>query len=100
VERSLNLKGELVVGESIADLGGLTIAYAAFQKSMQGKPRPPSVGGYPPEPCFFLAVQDPHRRPKFRTNGPLSNMPQFAQAFRCKAGDPMVRAETDRCRVW
>jgi hypothetical protein len=95
----------------------LTIAYAAFQKSMQGKPRPPSVGGYTPEQRFFLAyahnwatnmrpeyarflaVQDPHPLPKFRTNGPLSNMPQFAQAFQCKAGDPMVRAEKDRCLV-
>jgi putative endopeptidase len=118
VEKGLNLKGELVVGESIADLGGLTIAYAAFQKSMQGKPRPPSVGGFTPEQRFFLAyahnwatnmrpeyarflaLQDPHPLPKFRTNGPLSNMPQFAQAFQCKAGDPMVRAEKDRCQVW
>ena len=55
VEKGLTLKGELVVGESIADLGGLNIAYAAFQKSMQGKPRPPSVGGYTPEQRFFLA---------------------------------------------
>ena len=118
VEKGLNLKGELVAGESIADLGGLNIAYAAFQKSMQGKPRPPNVGGYTPEQRFFLAyahnwatnmrpeyarfvaVQDPHPLPKFRTNGPLSNMPQFAQAFQCKAGDPMVRAEKDRCHVW
>ena len=118
VEKGLNLKGELVVGESIADLGGLNIAYAAFQKSMQGKPRPPNVGGYTPEQRFFLAyahnwatnmrpeyarfvaVQDPHPLPKFRTNGPLSNMPQFAQAFQCKAGDPMVRADKDRCHDW
>jgi putative endopeptidase len=118
VEKGLNLKGELVAGESIADLGGLNIAYAAFQKSMQGKPRPPSVGGYTPEQRFFLAyahnwatnmrpeyarfqaLQDPHPLPKFRTNGPLSNMPQFAQAFQCKAGDPMVRADKDRCQIW
>lgn len=118
VEKGLNLKGELVVGESIADLGGLTIAYAAFQKSLEGKPRSPSVDGFTPEQRFFLAyahnwatnmrpeyarflaLQDPHPLPKFRTNGPLSNMPQFAQAFQCKAGDPMVRAEQDRCQVW
>lgn len=118
VEPGLNQKGELVVGESIADLGGLTIAYAAFQKSMEGKPRPPNVDGFTPEQRFFLAYahnwatnirpeyarflvnQDPHPLAKFRANGPLSNMPQFAQAFQCKAGDAMVRPETDRCRIW
>ena len=118
VEKGLNEKGELVVGESIADLGGLTIAYAAFQKSMEGKPRPPNIDGFTPEQRFFLAYahnwatnirpeyarflvnQDPHPLPKFRANGPLSNMPQFAQAFQCKAGDPMVRPEKDRCQIW
>jgi putative endopeptidase len=118
VEKGLNLKGELVVGESIADLGGLTIAYAAFQKSMAGKPRPPNVDGFTPEQRFFLAYahnwatnmrpeyarllvnQDPHPLAKFRANGPLSNMPQFAEAFQCKAGDPMVRTERDRCQIW
>jgi putative endopeptidase len=118
VEKGLNQKGELVVGESIADLGGLTIAYAAFQKSMEGKPRPPNIDGFTPEQRFFLAYahnwatnmrpeyarflvnQDPHPLPKFRANAPLSNMPQFAQAFQCKTGDPMVRPEKDRCQIW
>lgn len=118
VEKGLYEKGELVVGESIADLGGLTIAYAAFQKSMAGKPRPPDIDGFSPEQRFFLAYahnwatnmrpeyarflvnQDPHPLSKFRANGPLSNMPQFAQAFRCKAGDPMVRPENKRCQIW
>ncbi len=118
VEKGLNLKGELVVGESIADLGGLNISYAAFQKSMEGKPRPPNVDGFTPEQRFFLAYahnwatnmrpeyarllvnQDPHPLAKFRANGPLSNMPQFAQAFQCKTGDPMVRPEKDRCHIW
>jgi putative endopeptidase len=118
VEKGLNQNGKLVVGESIADLGGLVVAYAAFQKSMEGKPRPANVDGFTPEQRFFLGyargwtnnirpeyarliVQgDPHPLPKFRVNGPLSNMPQFAAAFQCKDGDAMVRPEKDRCVIW
>jgi predicted metalloendopeptidase len=118
VEKGLHQNGELVVGESIADLGGLTIAFAAFQKSMEGKPRPANIDGFTPEQRFFLAYahnwatnirpeyarflvnQDPHPLAKFRANGPLTNMPQFAAAFQCKAGDPMVRLESDRCQIW
>jgi putative endopeptidase len=116
VEKGLNQKGELVVGESIADLGGLTIAYAALQKSMEGKPRPKNIDGFTPEQRFFLAYahnwatnirpefarfltnQDPHPLARFRANGPLSNMPEFAEAFQCKAGSPMVRPK--RCQIW
>jgi predicted metalloendopeptidase len=118
VEKGLNMNGELVVGESIADLGGLVIAYAAYQKSLEGKPRPANVDGLTPEQRFFisyayswatnvrperarlLAQTDPHPLPKFRVNGPLANFPAFAAAFQCKAGDPMVRAEKDRCQIW
>jgi putative endopeptidase len=118
VEKGLNENGKLVVGESVADLGGLVIAYAAWQKSLEGKPRPASVDGFTPEQRFFLAYAyswatnirperarllaqtDPHPLPKFRVNGPLANFPAFAQAFQCKAGDPMVRAEKDRCVIW
>ena len=118
VEKGLNTKGELVVGESIADLGGLTIAYAALQKSMEGKPRPQNIDGFTPEQRFFLAYahnwatnmrpeyarflagQDPHPLGRFRANGPLSNMPQFAEAFKCKVGDPMVRPPEKRCQIW
>ena len=45
-------------------------------------------------------MQDPHPLAKFRVDGPLSNMPQFAEAFQCNAGDAMVRAEKDRCVIW
>ncbi len=118
VEKGLNMNGSLVQGESIADLGGLVVAYAAFQKSMEGKPRPANIDGFTPEQRFFLgfargwatnmrpeiarliALQDPHPLSKFRVNGPLSNMPQFAAAFACKEGDPMVRPEKDRCVIW
>jgi predicted metalloendopeptidase len=95
----------------------LVIAYAAFQKAMEGKPRV-DIDGFTPEQRFFLGYArgwatstrpelarmlvtvDPHPLPKFRTNGPLSNMPQFAAAFQCKAGDPMVRPEKERCEIW
>lgn len=118
VEKGLTHNGQLVAGESIADLGGLVIAYAAWQKSLEGKPRPVSLDGFTPEQRFFLGyayswatnirpeqarliVQtDPHPLPKFRVNGPLANFPAFARAFDCKAGDAMVREGKDLCRIW
>jgi putative endopeptidase len=117
VEPGLNVVGKLVSGESIADLGGLTVAYDAYQKSIAGK-RPENIDGFTPEQRFFLGwaqvwaskytpefarlitQSDPHPLSRFRVNGPLSNMPQFAAAFSCKAGDAMVRPEKDRCQVW
>jgi len=118
VEPGLNQKGPLVVGESVADLGGLTVAYAAYQKSLQGKPRPKNINGFTPEQRFFLGwaqiwsqnirpeaarlrnATDPHPLGRFRVNGPLSNMPQFAAAYACKAGDAMVRPPEQRCEIW
>jgi putative endopeptidase len=118
VQPGLFENGKLVVGESIADLGGLVIAYAAFQKSLEGKPRPANIDGLTPEQRFFLGyafswatnvrpefarlmVQtNPHPLPKFRVNGPLANFPAFAEAFQCKAGDAMVRPARDRCQIW
>lgn len=117
-EKGLNLNGKLVLGESIADLGGLSIAYAAFQKSLEGKPRPVDIDGFTPEQRFFLGwaqvwgrkyrpeamrlqvATDPHPLSRFRVNGPVSNMPTFAAAFGCKQGDPMVRPASERCDVW
>ena len=117
-EVSLNQNGKLVLGESIGDLGGLKISWLAFQKSMQGKPRPADIDGFTPEQRFFLGwaqvwgrkqtleamrqqiLTDPHPLAQFRVNGPLSNMPQFAEAFNCKPGDAMVRPPDQRCQVW
>jgi putative endopeptidase len=117
VEKGLNQNGKLVAGESIADLGGLVVAYAAFQKAMEGKPRV-TIDGFTPEQRFFLGYArgwatnmrpelkrmlvtiDPHPLAKFRVNGPLANMPQFAAAFQCKASDAMVRDEAKRCVIW
>ena len=118
VQDGLNVNGKLVLGESIADLGGLRLAYRALQKSLAGKPRPPKMDGFTAEQRFFLGwaqvwaanyrtefermstMTDPHPLPRFRVNGPLSNLPEFREAFGCQAGEPMVRKEADRCRVW
>jgi putative endopeptidase len=115
VEPGLHENGKLVLGESIADLGGLAISYAAYEKSIEGK-RPPSLGGFTPEQRFFLgwaqvwganmrpenarlmANTNEHPLPKFRTNGPLSNMELFAKTFGCKKGDVMVRESV--CKIW
>lgn len=110
--------GELVQGESIADLGGLSVAYDAYQKSLEGKPSPAPIDGFTPEQRFFLgwaqvwatiytpeserlqATTNSHPISRFRVNGPLSNLPTFAAAFGCKRGDPMVRPDNNRCQVW
>src|SRR3712207_6713139 len=60
VEPGLNIQGKLVSGESIADLGGLAMAYEAFQKSMAGKPRPEKINGFTPEQRFFLGWAQAH----------------------------------------
>jgi len=115
VEPGLHENGKLVLGESIADLGGLTISYAAYEKSIEGK-RPAALDGFTPEQRFFLgwaqvwganlraeyarlmANSNEHPVPKFRVNGPLSNMELFAKAFGCKKGDAMVREK--QCKIW
>jgi predicted metalloendopeptidase len=116
VDGDLHENGKLVLGESIADLGGLTISYAAYEKSLEGKARPPEKDGFTPEQQFFLgwaqvwganerleyerlmANTNPHPLPRFRGNGPLSNMAEFARAFACKKGDAMVREKA--CKIW
>ena len=115
VEPGLHQNGKLVLGESIADLGGLAISYAAYEKQIESK-RPPTLDGFTPEQRFFLgwaqvwganlrpeyarlmANSNPHPVSKFRVNGPLSNMELFAKAFGCKNGDPMVRENA--CKIW
>ena len=117
-EPGLHENGKLVEGESIADLGGLTIAFAAYHHSLESKPAPPDIDGFTPDQRFFLAwaqsweanfrpevvrlrvTTDPHPLNRFRANGPLSNMPAFANAWNCKPDSPMVRPANERCRIW
>ncbi|HEY0156937.1 MAG TPA: M13 family metallopeptidase [Thermoanaerobaculia bacterium] len=117
VEEGLNLQGELVTGEAIADLGGVTLALRAYQKSLQGKPRL-SLDGYSPEQRFFLgfaqvwaqnmaaaearrrALTDPHAPGPARVNLTVMNMPEFADAWSCIATSKMVRKEGERCDIW
>ncbi|WP_460581851.1 M13 family metallopeptidase [Hymenobacter arcticus] len=114
---SVHVNGKLTMGENLADIGGITIAYQAFQKTPQFKASQ-KIDGFSPSQRFFLGyaqiwranqrpealrqqVQtDPHSPGQYRTNGPLSNMPEFYEAFGCKDGNKMVRATADRSRIW
>ena len=115
---SVHVNGKLTLGENLADLGGLSIAYAALEKALEQKGRPPLIDGFTPEQRFFLAWAqiwrsnstpealrlrintDPHAPSRWRTNGPLSNMPEFAAAWGCKPGDAMVRDDSVRPVIW
>lgn len=116
VQPGLFMNGKLTLGENIGDFAGLTVAYDAFRNSYKDKPRPVDVDGFTPEQRFFLgwaqvwavkATQeterlqvstDPHAIARWRVNGPMSNMPQFQEAFGCKKGSAMVR--DDMCLIW
>jgi putative endopeptidase len=117
VEGDLHENGKLVEGESIADLGGITISHMAFVTAETGKTAAP-IDGMTPDQRFFLGWAriwgendrpeierlqtntDPHPLPQFRVNGPMSNLPEFASAYGCQAGDAMVRPDAERCRIW
>jgi putative endopeptidase len=114
---SLHVNGKLTLGENIGDLAGLSIAYTALEKALEGKPRL-LIDGFTPEQRFFLAWAqiwrrnstpealrlqvrvDPHSPSMFRTNGPLSDMPSFYKAFGCADGQGMVRPDDVRAKVW
>jgi putative endopeptidase len=118
IEPGVHHNGKLVLGESIGDLGGAKVAFLAYEKSLQGKPRPADIDGFTPEQQFYIAwgqfrgdeirietqrkmmQTDPHPVAKFRVIGPLSNLPDFQKAWSCKADSAMVRAEDKRCEVW
>ena len=118
VDSTTHVNGRLTLGENIGDLGGLKIAYLALEKSMAEHGRQPNIDGFTPEQRFFLGWAqvwrtlqrdasakalvhtDPHAPAKWRVNGPLSNMPEFAKAWGCKEGDAMVRPESSRAVIW
>ena len=117
IEPGIHHNGQLVLGESIADLAGVRVSFLAFHKAQQQHPAP-TVDGLTPDQQFFIAwgqwrgdeirpeeqrrmVQgDPHPIAKYRVVGPLSNLTEFARAFSCKTGAAMVRTGTQRCEVW
>ncbi|WP_049456131.1 M13 family metallopeptidase [Stenotrophomonas maltophilia] len=113
------VKGKLTLGENIGDLGGLTVAYDALQMALKEDPKANvDVDGHSQDQRFFmnwatvwrrnftdgeLRVRlntDPHAPANFRANGAPSNMPSYAAAFQCKAGDAMVRADDKRVVIW
>ena len=114
---ALNVNGELTLGENIADLGGLLVAYDAFQGTAQAKAGK-KIDGLTPDQRFFLAFAqgwrrsyrpealklqvntDPHAPANFRVSGPVSNMESFARAFGCQAGDAMVNPASTRVAIW
>ncbi len=112
-----HINGKLTLGENIADLGGINIAYDAMRHATAGKPDP-MIDGLTRDQRFFLnfgtiwrrnftpkeldvrLVTDPHAPANFRAIGAPSNMPAFAQAFQCKVGDAMVRDGDKRVQIW
>ena len=111
----IKINGKLTLGEDVADLGGLLLAYMAWKADTQGQDLQP-IDDLTPEQRFFIAygqswctnerdetkrlraTVDPHSPEKYRADGVVSNMPEFQQAFHCKPGSPMVRENA--CRVW
>jgi putative endopeptidase len=111
----IKINSKLTEGEDVADLGGLILAYLAWQAQIKGQ-HPENRDGFTPDQRFFIgyaqwacenerpenlrvsAITNPHSPGKYRVNGLVINMPEFQQAFGCKAGQPMVRE--NRCRVW
>ncbi len=115
IAKHLHVNGSNVASESIADLGGLRLAYKAFESTLKGSLRPRGAYGVTPEQRFFLAyarmwatktrprfqrllaVIDRHPPPRFRVDGTLADMPAFARAWGCRQG-PMVRRRP--CVIW
>jgi putative endopeptidase len=113
----LHVNGKLTLGENIADLGGVSVAYEALQRSLQGKERK-LIDGFTPEQRFFLSYAqlwrtnireselrrrvaiDPHSPGNFRAIGPLVNFQPFYDAFGIKEGDPMWVKPELRAKIW
>jgi putative endopeptidase len=113
----MNVNGKFTLGENIGDLGGMAVAYEAYQMSLAGKPAP-VIDGLTGQQRFFMGwaqiwrrlyrepelrkrlVNDPHSPSEYRCNGILSNMDEFYECFGIKAGDAMYIAPENRVRIW
>ncbi len=113
-----HVKGQLTLGENIADLGGLTIAYHAYLKSLEGKDKPGRILGFTPEQRVFIGWAqvwrvhyreealkfmlntNPHSPGMFRVNGPVSNMKAFYEAWGLKQGDKLWKPDSERAEIW
>ena len=111
------VNGQLTMGENIGDLGGLSMAYTAYQLSLKGKPAP-VIGGLTGDQRFFLAwaqvwksktreeavinrlKTDSHSPPQYRINGPLRNLDEWYRAFEVKPGDKLYLPPEQRVRIW
>lgn len=114
---SVFVNGQLTLGENIADLAGLTVAYDAYMISLKNKPKS-KIDGFTPEQRFFIGfaqvwrghsrpeyvrnqvLTDPHSPQQYRVIGTLSNMPEFYQAFGVKKGNKMWREDSKRVKIW
>jgi endothelin-converting enzyme/putative endopeptidase len=113
----IKLNSRLTLGEDIADLAGTTLAYLGWKLATAGQELAP-IEGLTPDQRFFvgnaqwacghetderarvLARVDPHSPLRYRVNGVVVNMPEFAAAFQCREGDAMVKKPQDICRIW
>jgi putative endopeptidase len=114
---TFHINGQLTLGENIADIGGLAIAYGAFKKTAQGKDSV-RINGLTPDQRFFMAfaqiwrtksrpeseraqiLTDEHSPPPFRVNGPASDLDAFYQAYNIQPGDGMFRPDSLRPHIW